>query len=670
MAVISCKMCGGSVQVSGRTSATCEYCGTLQTFPKQIDDGISNLYNRANHFRRNDEYDKAIAIYEQILERDPTDAEAYWSLVLCRYGVTYVEDPATKKRIPTINRVQFTSIYDDDNYVSAIEYADYTQREIYKEEADRLNKIQKSILEISQKEEPFDVFICYKETDDAGRRTPDSVLAQDLFFQLKQEGFKVFFARITLEDKLGMEYEPYIFAALNSAKVMVVLGTQPEYFNAVWVKNEWSRFLALVQNDNDKVLIPAYKDMDPYNLPKEFSHLQAQDMSKLGFMQDLLRGIKKIIDADLNPVTVHTASVDTDGLLRRAFIFLGDRDFDNADIYLERVLDIEPENAQAYLGKLLLEKGLTKKEDLVMCPEPFDQSKNYKKVITYGDDALKALLLSYINEIVTRKKEKIYVRACNMLNQAELENDYCEAAELFETILDYKNATQQHAKCLELADNCRKNAVYVQAIEYMHTKPQKLDNLVAAINEFAQIPGWRDADQQKEICEQKKAQLLQEIEKDYLETKRVRKENGYLLIMNLVAQLVFVILSGVLMAISFMLDTEDVNGVVIQFILGAIATVMMSLFSFGFNLFSIVLPVFLLTTAHSCKTVTHWVWRILTWGSCLLGMLWFTFALGPVENWTGIFVNVSFVLYGLIHVFGLIFSMLVRRKKKAKRKTN
>jgi len=69
-----------------------------------------------------------------------------------------------------------------------------------------------------------------------GRRTPDSVLANDLYHELTQEGYKVFFSRITLEDKLGYEYEPYIFAALNSAKVMVVLGTRSEYFESAWVK--------------------------------------------------------------------------------------------------------------------------------------------------------------------------------------------------------------------------------------------------------------------------------------------------------------------------------------------------------------------------------------------------------------------------------------------------
>ena len=285
MILFKCKMCGGSLEIAANeTIAICEYCGTQQTLPKLDDDRRANMYDRANHFRRNNEFDKAMGIYEQILNEDSTDSEAYWSLVLCRYGIEYVEDPASHKRIPTVNRAQFTSIFDDDNYRSAIQYADGAQRHLYEEEAKAINEIQKGILAISQKEDPFDVFICYKESDKNGRRTPDSVLANDLYHLLTQEGFKVFFSRITLEDKLGSAYEPYIFAALHSAKVMVVLGTKPEYFNAVWVKNEWSRYLALIKNGAKKMLIPAYKDMDPYDLPDEFSHLQAQDMSKLGFM--------------------------------------------------------------------------------------------------------------------------------------------------------------------------------------------------------------------------------------------------------------------------------------------------------------------------------------------------------------------------------------------------
>ena len=64
-----------------------------------------------------------------------------------------------------------------------------------------------------------------KETDENGDRTIDSVMAQNVYDALTTKGYRVFFSRITLEDKLGQEYEPYIFAALNSAKIMLAFGT-------------------------------------------------------------------------------------------------------------------------------------------------------------------------------------------------------------------------------------------------------------------------------------------------------------------------------------------------------------------------------------------------------------------------------------------------------------
>lgn len=470
MALFKCKMCGGALEINNNeTVATCEYCGTQQTLPKLDDDRRANLYDRANHFRRNNEFDKAMGIYEQILNEDNTDAEAYWSLVLCRYGIEYVEDPSSHKRIPTVNRAQFTSVFDDDNYKSALQYADGYQRSIYEKEAKAINEIQKGILAISQKEEPFDVFICYKETDNNGRRTPDSVLANDLYHQLTLEGFKVFFARITLEDKLGSAYEPYIFAALNSAKVMVVLGTKPEFFKAVWVRNEWSRYLALIKQGQKKILIPAYKDMDPYDLPEEFSHLQALDMSKLGFMQDLIRGIKKIAEADspnkttvVKETVISSGNANTAPLLKRAFIFLEDGDWNSANEYCEKVLDNDPENAQAYLGKLLSELNVRKPEALKDQAEPFDHSNNYQKAVRFADDKLKATLVGYIEHINTRNKnarlDGIYTRAKNAMSAANTESAYKEAAHLFESIDEYQDSAVLAQSCYEKAEVARKEA--------------------------------------------------------------------------------------------------------------------------------------------------------------------------------------------------------------------
>ena len=487
MAAFKCKMCGGDLIIEqGSTVAECEYCGSKQTLPKLDDDRRANLYDRANHFRRNNEFDKAAGIYEQILNEDTTDAEAYWSLVLCQYGIEYVEDPATHKRVPTVNRAQFTSVFDDDNYKSALQYADGYQRELYEKEAKTINDIQKGILAISQKEEPFDVFICYKETDANGRRTMDSVLANDLYHQLTQEGFKVFFSRITLEDKLGTAYEPYIFAALNSAKVMVVLGTKPEYFNAIWVKNEWSRYLALVkQSGGKKVLIPAYRDMDPYDLPEEFSHLQAQDMSKLGFMQDLIRGIKKIAKADepkaasRETVVVNSGNANADPLLRRAFMFLEDGEWQSADEYAEKVLDIDPENGEAYLAKAM--SGLNKRTRSAMNDASgIALNANIQKALRFGSESLKNEINGYIAADERRRKAAEDAEAARRKAAEEAEAARRKAAEEAEA------AAQLEADKVIAAFMAKQNGVKAQSLE------QRLVSAKQKLSYIEQICGGYD----------------------------------------------------------------------------------------------------------------------------------------------------------------------------------
>ena len=482
MSVFKCKMCGGTIEFEqGASVGVCDSCGTKQTLPKLDDDRRANLYDRANHFRRNNEFDKAMGIYETVLNEDPTDAEAYWSIVLCRYGIEYVEDPATRRRVPTVNRAQYTSVLADEDYKSATANADALQKALYEEEARAIDEIQKGILEISQKEEPFDVFICYKETGADGRRTLDSVRATELYHELTKEGFKVFFSRITLEDKLGTAYEPYIFAALHSAKVMVALGTKAEHFNAVWVKNEWSRYLSLIKAGEKKTLIPAYQDMDPYDLPEEFSHLQAQDMSKLGFMQDLIRGIKKITAADgpkaviketvvVNNAASAAAGANVAPLLERVSLFLEDGKWQDANIYCEKVLDIDPKNAEAYLGKLMAELNVKSRKQLANCAEPFDNRENYAKVLRFGDEKLESEMRGYIAHINERNEHArltgIYNGAVSAMNAAKTESAYKAAANIFKSISGFQDADTLMEQCLENAERAKsKTLAIVRALK-------------------------------------------------------------------------------------------------------------------------------------------------------------------------------------------------------------
>lgn len=303
-------MCGGALDVTpGVRIVKCSYCDSSQTIAASDDEKKINLFNRANGLRINCEFDKAEALYESIVADFPDESEAYWGICLCRYGIEYVDDPRTGQKIPTCHRTSYKSIYEDESYLKTLEFSDASSRQLYCAEAHAIDTLQRDILRVVNSVEPYDIFICYKETGADGQRTKDSVMAQDMYDALTERGYKVFFSRITLEDKLGKEYEPYIFAALNSAKIMLVVGTAPEHFEAVWVKNEWGRYLDLMRTDRSRTLIPCYCDITPYQMPAEFRNLQGQDMGRIGFVQDLVRGVGKILGTGAYSMASMAASV-------------------------------------------------------------------------------------------------------------------------------------------------------------------------------------------------------------------------------------------------------------------------------------------------------------------------------------------------------------------------
>ena len=439
MAIIKCKMCGGDIEISAdKTFGTCEYCGSTMTLPKTDDDQRLSLFNRGTHLRRNGEFDKAAAIYERLIGENDADAEAHWNLLLCRYGIEYVQDPASGERIPTCHRASFDSILNDVDYQAARKYSDGVARSLYEKEAQRIAALQKDILAISQKETPFDVFICYKESDENGKRTKDSALAQDIYYQLTDAGYKVFFARITLEDKLGQEYEPYIFAALHSAKVMVVVGTKPEYLNAVWVKNEWSRYLALMRTDRSRLLIPCYRDMDPYDMPEELSMLQSQDMGKIGFIQDLIRGVKKVVDAAKpqeaaaetvkETVVVHNeGGSNVQALLDRGQMALEDGEWEKADEFFEQVLNQDAKCGAAYLGKFLarVERRSAKAYADAYIEDVKAEAPNEKNADACEPDE------AFITSCVEKYTVPGILSGDKIRQMLEFDLEYCEASSLY-----------------------------------------------------------------------------------------------------------------------------------------------------------------------------------------------------------------------------------------------
>ena len=146
MASVSCKLCGGQVELSDKmTSGKCPCCGVLTTFPVVGDERMEKLFARAEEFRRTKEFDKAVTIYESILDFSGEDPDVYWGLFLSRSGIVYEEDPATHERVPVCCRKASVPILADPDYLNTQKYADEKAREIYAKEALRIAVVQDAV---------------------------------------------------------------------------------------------------------------------------------------------------------------------------------------------------------------------------------------------------------------------------------------------------------------------------------------------------------------------------------------------------------------------------------------------------------------------------------------------------------------------------------------------
>lgn len=396
--VLKCEVCGGELEVDESLSVgQCKFCESKIVIPKDMEKK-GNLYNRAVFLRQNNEFDKAISVYEDILKDNNEEAEAHWGLVLSKYGIEYVDDPGSGEKKPTIHRIQNKSILEDADYQMAVKYADLEASYQYEKEGKRINQILTRFLEIAKKESPYDVFICYKESDDLGNRTEDSVIAQDIYRALEKEGYKVFFARKTLESKIGEEYEPIIYAALSSAKVMLVIGTKVEHYQAVWVKNEWSRFSELKQSDEKKIIIPCYKDISPYELPMEIASYQALDVSKIGFLQDLLDGVGKVLSHNKKTaMSAKERGQDVDKLCKNAETFLKLNQMGQAMSIYKSIIVSDPDDYRGWWGiASILSKSFTDYETTGI----EEIKRNMNNAITVAEEDKKEELRKVYDEFV------------------------------------------------------------------------------------------------------------------------------------------------------------------------------------------------------------------------------------------------------------------------------
>ena len=501
MSLFKCKCCGGDLNVhEGDKVVTCEYCGSSQTVPSGRDEQTLKIFARGNDLRSKGEFDKAYSTFSQLLNDGKEDCETYWNLLLCKYGITYVDDYDGRKK-PTINRMSMSSILDDEDYKRVISLADVVSRENIEKEVKRIYEIQNRILKIVHSEKPYDVFISYKETDPLGNRTEDSVFAQDIYDKLTEKGYRVFLSRVTLSEIVGREYEPYIYSALYTAKAMVLVSCDVEYINSTWVKNEWSRYLLMMSKDTDKILIPCYKGIDPYDLPKELRSFQGIDMTKLGWIQDLTLGLKKLIRWKQDEEKKQSSSTGLDSMadqmIQRGFSFLENNKIDKAKNMFEGSLDYA-DKAMAYIGLLCIELNFSSFDELYAIREDISNRSNYKKALNVATLEEKEKLEDIVNKFKDRQ-QKGYKSIYDKALQCKKEENYDDAISNFKQITFFLDSQKQLEECGKLKEEKRLESIYIDALAFKNK--EDYDN---AINAFESISKYKDSYLLKEECERLK----------------------------------------------------------------------------------------------------------------------------------------------------------------------
>ena len=309
-----CKNCGSPHVRESGNKLHCVSCGKI--FEKNVETDeerdarilyLSRLDNAESYLRMSPpNFDEAEDRYRDFIKHYPENSDGYWGLVRARYGIKYETD-ASGKEIPSCYKSSYEDFRKDSDFMKAVQLAESDALyDRLQEQAKLIAGVCKEWREEAKKYE-YDVFISFKATDDStGKPTADTAEMHELYTYLLEEGYKVFFSPMSMRRYSGKHYDAYIFNALQSAKVMIVYGSKPEYFTTTWVQNEWTRFLRMQAKGEKKNgacvrrFVPFYGIL-PY---KKSFHAQTTHKSSFFFyftQKKYRNNITKTIEAKNKP---------------------------------------------------------------------------------------------------------------------------------------------------------------------------------------------------------------------------------------------------------------------------------------------------------------------------------------------------------------------------------
>ena len=192
---------------------------------------------------------------------------------------------------------------------------------------------------------------------------------------------------------------------------------------------------------------------------------------------------------------------------RKMMLFLESREWWKAKRCSEKLLAQNPENAMAYLAKLMIDNKYTVPEQLKRHKTSLENEKYFKIALRYADDELKSELESYNDAVKLRRYEdriKNKYKSAESLMKKGGKNNFIQARDLLVSLGNYRDS-------FRLIDECEERIITITETDYSRAVnlyySGRLENYEKAKRIFTNLGSYRESARYLEDCEQMIAEL-------------------------------------------------------------------------------------------------------------------------------------------------------------------
>ncbi|MBR5089195.1 MAG: hypothetical protein IK093_07190 [Ruminiclostridium sp.] len=402
-----CNICGSKVLADENgVAGKCRSCGHTMIYPKS---DIKKL-NRITYLRNNFRFDEASKLASRLIADYPDDCEAYWANLLCEYGIQYVREGTTRYAVCRKDITALSPLKESSNYKRAILCAGAEYQKFYEDLAATLEDSISITLNILKQEKKFDVFILSKE----GVSADNDLDGDKIYLRFTSNlGFTVMYAPEMLKDMDPVERAAQIVYGLKNSRIMLPSFRTFEDVHDGYLNYAVNTFCSYMKPGDDKLVFPVFNGtaLNFQQLPEALVWSDVVfNCAEDEFMREVSDKIEAILKPEVNAIVpdalVTATAANKENLIKRAYMFLEDGEFDTADSYFDKILDIDIEDSRAYIGKLLAECKLRNEDEIPNLPQTVTDDKNFKKALRFATPEQKARYEALNGAIVKRIEDE------------------------------------------------------------------------------------------------------------------------------------------------------------------------------------------------------------------------------------------------------------------------